>query len=1209
MQNVKDFLSKYLVTLIGITCISISAFLYSLFVAPNYSTEITSFQSDIFRLEKELNTFSDEKIEEVKKSILPKLWNGIDNQKKIDYYILQNDSTVFWTSNDLNPKIVKSNKGITKTNNGLYMTPTRIVEELKIISAIKIQAQYPYENESLKNEFLEEIRLPQELTIQFNPEKGTSIYNSQKEYLFSVHPTGEKNTTPAQELSIFLFCILGIYALLRASFKLFWQIKSLYIRYFSYLVLLGTLFYWSLVQHPFYFFSSFELYDSLIYASSEFLFPHLGQWLLNLLFISLFIEWTLRFIDKLPLFFTTSSYILLNIFGVSISIIFKNSIVNSTIPMEIEQLFSLNKYSFITLLGISILFYLYFISAKKIITQLKKKLLRANQAVLLWFFTSILVLIISIFYFEHPYFIGLWLTILNGSIFYVAYTFNGNYTFGLGIMIITIFSFYGALMLSEYNLRNEYQTREIYAYELASEYDPNVELEYIKTQTTIKESEYIKSVVYNPEGINVSEFKTELENTIYDDFWERYEIEFFLFDSKFDPLINYENAKIADYSTLQKKIEIHGKPTEIVDGIYFVEDYFDQMSYISKEKITTNDSVIAYLFATYKSKRIPEQIGFPRLLINKKAKVFEELENYSMAKYRLGKLVTRYNNYNYPLDENAFLNSFKKEQGFVEDDEISHYIYKSDGINTLVLSKPKLTKLSVLTSFSYLFTFFGILLLFPTIIENRKNKKQSKRFNLSFKIQLVLISLVVVSLLVFGLVSGSFVKSQYTTYTNENIQERIYSVNTEVQQKLGEKEELDRITLGNYMEYILQKFSRVFVTDINLYDLKGSLLASSQPKIYKMGLITSQMDPLAYKELNFNKRSEYIHNENIGKLNYLSAYIPFINRNGKLLAYLNLQYFAKQNEYENQISSFLVALINLAVLLIVSTIVIAIFVTNWITTPLKLIQRSFSSVELGKTTQPINYSGDDEIGAMVREYNTKLSELEMKAIQLAKSERESAWREMAKQVAHEIKNPLTPMKLRLQHFERSFDPTDASAKEKLRKNTASLIEQINTLTNIANEFSNFAKMPKPNEEKLDLIPLIESCIILFKDIQNIDLTLETELTEAIVLADKNLMLRVFNNLIKNSIQAIPENKQGNILIKLSEKENTIHVNVKDNGIGIPVNEQSKIFVPNFTTKSTGTGLGLAMVKQIIENHNGSVWFETEENIGTVFNVNIPKQEK
>lgn len=1208
MRKLKGILSQYSSLLTGLLFFGISILLYKSFVAPNYKAEIDQLQGDILRLEKELNQFSTKSIERVKNNIIRNLWKEFEENKKFQFYVLENDTLIFWTSNQLNPKEVNDSSLLSKTANGYFLTKSKTFENIKVVNTVRIKTQYSYENKSLKNELLEELQIPQQLEITLNQEKGSPIYSKNQTYLFSVEPTGKKNTTSNQELFIFSFFLLGLFFILRAIASLALKIPHSAIQYFSFVIFIGALFH-VFTQYPILsFFDSFELFDSLIYASSTW-FPHLAQWSINIMLIATLSWFTLKFIPKLNFSLTIATFFILLMFGIAISTIFKNSIENSTIPMEIDQLFSLNKYSLILLLGVAILFYVYFLLGRTIIKRLKSNELKANKAVLLWFFSSIIILLLSIFYFEHPYFIGFWLTTVNGTLFYIEYKFNGNYSFGLGVMIVSIFAFYGALNLSEYNLRNEYQTREIYTYKLATEYDPNVELEYINAKVALQQSKYIKTVINEPEGIGVSEFKTQLERSIFKGFWERYEIDFFLFDEEREALVNYKNAKIANFQTLEEIIKKHGKPSDITEGIYFVEDYFDKLSYISKEAIIKSDSTTAFLFATYKSKRIPEQIGFPRLLINKNAKVFEELEKYSMAKYRLGKLVMRYNSYNYPLDEYAFINQFNKEEGFVEDKTMSHYIYRTDELSSIVLSKPKLTKLSVLTSFSYLFTFFGILLLIPTIADNRNNFLAFKQFNLRFKIQLVLISLVVVSLLVFGLVSGGFVKSQYTDYTNDNIQERIYSVNTEVQQKLGDKDELDKLVLGNYMEYILQKFSRVFVTDINLYDLKGRLLSSSQPKIYKMGLITEQIDPTAYKELRLNKRSEFIHNENIGKLNYLSAYIPFLNNEGKLLAYLNLQYFAKQNKYESQISSFLVALINLAVLLIVSSIVIAIFVTNWITTPLKLIQRSFSSVELGKTTQPINYAGDDEIGAMVREYNTKLSELEIKALQLAKSERESAWREMAKQVAHEIKNPLTPMKLRLQHFERTFNPKDDSAKEKLTKTTASLIEQIDALTNIANEFSNFAKMPKPNKEKLDLIPLLESCILLFINTPNINLQLHTELTTALTFADKNLVLRVFNNLIKNSIQAIPENTAGEIKVTISKKNQFILISIADNGAGIPVDKQNKIFVPNFTTKSTGTGLGLAMVKQIVENHNGTIWFETKENIGTVFKVSLPKQEE
>ena len=512
-----------------------------------------------------------------------------------------------------------------------------------------------------------------------------------------------------------------------------------------------------------------------------------------------------------------------------------------------------------------------------------------------------------------------------------------------------------------------------------------------------------------------------------------------------------------------------------------------------------------------------------------------------------------------------------------------------------------------MTTFSYLFLFFGLYTLIVLLIVKRKVIFPFKSLQLSLKIQLVLIGIVVFAFVIFAFVAGNYTQNQYSTYTFENLKEKASSVETEVSQKLGDKEELDVDVLGNYMMYILKKFSTVFVTDINLYGLDGKLLASSQPKLYDKGISAKHMNPSAYMEMVLNKKSEYIHEESIGELDYLSAYLPFINNDGKLLGYLNLQHFAKQNAYENQINDFIVAIINIAVLLLVLTVVIAIFVASWITTPLRLIQESFKNVELGKQNQPIAYKGNDEIGALVKDYNDKLAELELKAMQLARSERETAWREMAKQVAHEIKNPLTPMRLSLQHFQRSFDPSSEKAQEKINKIADSLVEQIDTLTKIANEFSNFAKMPKANEQRVDLIPMIHNAINLYQS-DEIDISFDTSLEEVIVFVDKDLMLRVFNNLIKNAIQATAEDEKPIIKISVEEEGKNFLIRVDDNGTGISEEAKGKIFVPNFTTKTTGAGLGLAMVKQIVQNHNGEIWFETEQGKGTTFFVLVPKHE-
>ena len=241
----------------------------------------------------------------------------------------------------------------------------------------------------------------------------------------------------------------------------------------------------------------------------------------------------------------------------------------------------------------------------------------------------------------------------------------------------------------------------------------------------------------------------------------------------------------------------------------------------------------------------------------------------------------------------------------------------------------------------------------------------------------------------------------------------------------------------------------------------------------------------------------------------------------------------------------------------------------------------------------------------MKNYNKKLEELEFTAQQLAQSERESAWREMAKQVAHEIKNPLTPMKLSVQHLLRVYDPSDPKSNEKLAKVSTSIIEQIDALAKIANEFSSFAKLPRPKEKKMDLLPVLKGVIEVFKEEGNFALTFSSEVEKLFVLADKDLMLRVFNNLIKNAIQAILDKEDASIHIQVKSTDTNYKIEFMDNGSGIKEEVQPKIFVTYFTTKGTGTGLGLAMVKQIIENHRGSINFTSSED-GTTFFITLPK---
>jgi nitrogen fixation/metabolism regulation signal transduction histidine kinase len=232
-----------------------------------------------------------------------------------------------------------------------------------------------------------------------------------------------------------------------------------------------------------------------------------------------------------------------------------------------------------------------------------------------------------------------------------------------------------------------------------------------------------------------------------------------------------------------------------------------------------------------------------------------------------------------------------------------------------------------------------------------------------------------------------------------------------------------------------------------------------------------------------------------------------------------------------------------------------------------------------------------------------VNELEESALKLAQSEREGAWREMAKQVAHEIKNPLTPMRLTVQSFQRKFDSNDPDLKQKLNDYSKTLIQQIDTMSSVASAFSNFASMPAQQNETLNVVNVVELTLDIFNEDY---IVFESKEKEIISKMDRAQLIRVITNLVKNAIQSIPENQsEKTILVSVKKEENNVLILVKDNGIGIEAENIDRIFEPKFTTKNSGMGLGLGIIKNIIENYKGSITFETEEGKGATFTVSLP----
>lgn len=304
-------------------------------------------------------------------------------------------------------------------------------------------------------------------------------------------------------------------------------------------------------------------------------------------------------------------------------------------------------------------------------------------------------------------------------------------------------------------------------------------------------------------------------------------------------------------------------------------------------------------------------------------------------------------------------------------------------------------------------------------------------------------------------------------------------------------------------------------------------------------------------------------------------------------------------------SSFIQALLNTYVFLFLIGFAISMSLAEYIRNPLIELGRTLKNVKLHKENAKIDWEGNDEIGNLIKEYNHMIDKLQENALLLARTERDSAWREMAKQVAHEIKNPLTPMKLSLQHLEKTISAGRSDAEAVTLRMCNTLMNQVENLRQIADEFSNFGSLPKANNERILLNEVVEKIHDLFRKREDMDINLIEPIDDIGVYADRNHLVRVLNNLVKNSIQSIPEDRKGNIELKLYREESKAIIRVRDNGVGIPEVMRDEIFKPRFTTKSSGSGLGLAISANMVDAIGGRIYFESVENQGTDFFVELP----
>ena len=484
---------------------------------------------------------------------------------------------------------------------------------------------------------------------------------------------------------------------------------------------------------------------------------------------------------------------------------------------------------------------------------------------------------------------------------------------------------------------------------------------------------------------------------------------------------------------------------------------------------------------------------------------------------------------------------------------------------------------------------------------------QLKKTSLRTRIFVAMILLVVIASVLIAFITIYQYNEQGKDYHQARLLRKENTIKSSIDIELMRRTTypVDTEHLDEIFKEKIYDISDINQMDVYIYDLQGKLRISS---VSTFGKDTTDYD-ISKETLNSianNGDHRVVLEKRTSQGDKYQSSYSYINDNKfKPIGILHLHYLNDNTFQEKELKEFLSRLALVYLLMLLIAIIIAYLVSKYITKSIKTVSEKINQTKLDKRNEKIILdNASEEMHNLVNAYNDMVDELSESAVKLAKSEREQAWREMAKQVAHEIKNPLTPMRLTVQSFEQRFDPNDVKVKDKIKEFSKSLIQQIDTMSSIASAFSSFAEMPRQKRETLNVIEVVKLALDIFNEEY---IRYFHDKSELIAQIDKTQLIRVVTNLVKNAIQSLGEQENPAIEVKVADMNGNVVISVADNGKGIPEEDRNKIFEPKFTTKSSGMGLGLPMVKNIVEAYNGNITFVSQINHGTVFTVTIPKE--
>ena len=1151
--------------------------------------------------------------------------------KEINVITYQGHEVKFWSSYLINPppvSFVKDGVSVVQLSNGWYEAIKKTDGDFAAVFYIKIKSQFLIENNFLNNELSKKLLPSNSLTFaSFIDNEVVTIKSITGKPLFEVKLRPGTNTGLFSTVEVWLWAI-GVF-----SFSLFLNslcsliankgrlpLATLMLFVFFTLLRLSDLQYgW--LNHQF----NLPIFSPAVYGQSFFL-PSLGDFLLNIIFstwILLFIytykekynfpEWLTR--NKTAGLVVHALIILfLALVAFHIDRLFSGLVYNSKINFDITNIINLGWASWISIVILCLVWFNVFLIAT-IFMEWTKKLNVTNNERLLLFLAAFLGYLIFRIVTEFTVFFmvyALFLFVLGWNI----YVEKAKFFVRIYVTLFFCLALISSIKYVKYQDIKERNKRYTIAQKLLSTDNPRVISSIESLEKGVSADEYVLNFFRAPDAKKEAMLESMVDKKYLDSYLAQYEYNLLPYSVNSYALEN-DAAPLQHYKEL-----VQSGSVKVSNFFYRLNDTFGYQSYFGIIPVFDNKQMLGTLVLELKSQQYNYNNQFPELLVDGKVKSEEDFKDYSFAFYNYGNLINQAGTYTYELNDEDF-QSRNDEVIYINDSKTgyNHMVYKPSDTRTIVISKEKMSyvsRLSILSFFFLVFILFSVGLYILLWLSRNIDENWGGWFNINrslminankilykTRIQFSIVLSVVATLLIVGWTTFFYISAEYRRQQDDFMRDKLRKVQLLYGKKIYAGGSIPPATELTIKEF--DQFSDVNSTYLNLFDTNGNLLYTSIPKIYDYGILSKNMAPDAFIYLNQVQRVEYIsRNQKIGDFTYSAAYGAIRNSQNQTIGYIGLPYYGNEGDFQSKIGLFINTLINIYALVFVAIGVLAVFLANQITNPLTFIQESIRKTKLGQKNQPILWSRHDEIGSLIKEYNKMLAALEESAVKLAKSERESAWREMAKQVAHEIKNPLTPLKLGVQLLEKSWKEKDPNFERKFERFNKSFVEQIDSLSNIASEFSNFAKMPDTKLQRLQLLPVLQQASDVFVSTENVEIYLVDQTTVAIfVMGDKEQLLRTFNNLLKNAIEASSELEECIIYIKLRNDHKKVWVELSDNGKGIDYYLQDKIFAPNFTTKSSGTGLGLAFVKQAVENAGGTVEFKSVIDKGTTFFLSFP----